>query len=458
MKMRLGKNKLRPVHRFSVDVTILYEHRARELENACLLAAELLGRGLTVSVVYMHSPSVFFTKASVIVVPHLYDDYQVCFMGKTIWGDYPRCFINLQSEQVLRESMPQNSFVDPKEQAKSAQHIAWGAAQKQRYLRMGIDSEDVHITGHIAMDFMDSAFDNYYLSKEQIGLHFNLDTSSEWVLFLSSFSCANRTEEELVELEAMDPNARTITELTVRSRSAILEWIDHAAVAFPDKSFVYRPHPSEKHAESISEMEAKHKNFICIRDYSSRQWVRVADRIFTWISTSSVDAYFAGKPCHVLRPVPISRDLDNPFLVDCEHVKTEEGFLNVLEHGEKEGRSLNGGEVEFYYGKPNQGYAYAKIADLCECALEEEGMRRVYAFPGYRRSPSHAPSVKASIKHCCKFLMFPLCEHIGLFESLDMPFKLRFLSVWTREVYRGKREIKGYIKRLLPVIQQINSK
>ena len=43
-----------------VDVLILYEHRAREIENSCLLACELRRRGYKVQICNIYSEEKYF--------------------------------------------------------------------------------------------------------------------------------------------------------------------------------------------------------------------------------------------------------------------------------------------------------------------------------------------------------------------------------------------------------------
>lgn len=440
---------------FSVDVMILFEHRTRELENACLLAAELMRRGLKVSIEYMTSLGNFLTKASVIVVPHLYDDYQVCFMTKSIWGEYPRTIIDLQSEQVLSKSGDKSGNHNPTGQAKNAHHIAWGQAQAKKYLNAGISPDHIHITGHMAMDFLKDGLRSYFFSKEQIAKQFNLDPDCEWVLFLSSFSYANRTDENLDELQKMFPLAREFSRITMDTREKIFEWFKSAVIKNPDKLFIYRPHPAEKKDPLFIELEKRYDNFVCIRDLSSRQWVLVSDRLYTWFSTSIVDAYFANKLCLILRPIDIPSKLDNPLLEKCNHVKTKNAFLESLNiKGSPTEQLLDSKEIEFYYGRPDSGFAYQKIADLCEDAIVCSAYQYDYRFPGYRFSPSDrynkAIAAKALLMRC----FVSLSLHFRLGSLLGRFKKLSFLRIFEKELYGLNREVKTTIERLIPCLDK----
>ena len=455
--MNSGKIKRKSFTCLFVDVLILYEHRSRELENACLLAIELLNRDITVGIEYINSPRVFFTKSSVVVVPHLYDDLEVCTYAKTLWKNSQKCILNLQSEQVLSRLGEKSQHHNPKGQAIFAQHIAWGDSQQERYLQAGIIPSHIHKTGHIAMDLLKDNFSAYYLSKSQIALKYGLDEKKEWVIFFSSFGYAGKSEEELAFHETMNPNARYYSELSTRSRKEILKWIDSAASIFPEKLFIYRPHPAEQTSNEIIALQAKYSNVVCIRDYSSRQWVKVCDRIFTWFSTCSADAYFAHKTFYILRPEPISDDLDVPFLAKWKHVTTEKGFHDILSMQDEETESFTFADaIEQYYGQMNDRAAYIKIADICEDALASDKLKHLYKFPGYRFSPSSLLSIKSTIKIYYSYLLFPICKHVKALAHISMPFRLRFINIWTKETYGIDNEIESYLKRLFSVVNSSN--
>lgn len=439
---------------FSVDVMILYEHRTRELENACLLAAELMRRGLKVSIEYMTSLGNFLTKANVIVVPHLYDDYQVCFMTKSIWGEYPRVIVDLQSEQVLSKSGDKDGRHCPTGQAKKAHHIAWGQAQVKKYLNAGISPNHIHMTGHIAMDFLKDGLRAYFFSKEQIAKQFNLDPNREWVLFLSSFSYANRTEDNLRELQKMFSGARQLNEVTMSTREKIAEWFEAAVLENPDKLFIYRPHPAEKRDQLFIDLERNYENFFCIRDFSSKQWVLVSNRLYTWFSTSVVDAYFAHKICYVLRPVEMPSTLDNPLLEKCHHIKTKNEFLASLSDKEKHNEQyLDSKEIEFFYGRPDNGFAYQKIANLCEEAITCPAYRYNYTFSGYRFSPSSSFNKKIAVKAFLVRCLASLCTHVNLKVFFRRLKRLRKYQHFEKELYGLNKEIKVTTKRLIPFVE-----
>ena len=87
----------------NIDFLILYEHKERELENACYLSVLLKNRGYSVKVACIYSFIRFKYRPKVLVVPHLYDDKQV-FDFITKYGDRKCSVVNLQYEQILSKN------------------------------------------------------------------------------------------------------------------------------------------------------------------------------------------------------------------------------------------------------------------------------------------------------------------------------------------------------------------
>lgn len=67
-----------------------------------------------------------------------------------------------------------------------------------------------------------------------------------------------------------------------------------------------------------------------IDDYSIRHWINVSDYCCTWFSTSSIDAYFAGKPCSILRPFALDTDLEVETMYGVNKITDKEEFCNMF--------------------------------------------------------------------------------------------------------------------------------
>ena len=96
-----------------------------------------------------------------------------------------------------------------------------------------------------------------------------------------------------------------------------LRWFDDFLRGHNDVIFIYRPHPSEFVTDRLQILETKFKHFKVIKDYSVKQWILASDTLITWMSTSIIEAYFAGKSCYIIRPMdfPAEKDMFSLALV-----------------------------------------------------------------------------------------------------------------------------------------------
>jgi surface carbohydrate biosynthesis protein len=358
----------------NVDFLITYEHKVRELETMCLVKNELERRGYTVgfTTTYDERRMRFIDRRSpgVVLVPALYNDSSLFAFVYWIAGAC-RKVVNMQWEQALTnqdESDP-SFFQNPKGAARYAVHICWGEEPKKRLMRAGVPDDKAVIVGPPQMDALRPEMRNMHMSREQLAELTGLDSSQEWVLFTSSFSFVSMSAEEFeTELKSIGPSLREFVEVSVTSQKAILAWFVQACQTFPDKIFIYRPHPSESAAPHLRTLAAELPNFRVISEFSVRQWIVCADQIFTWYSTSAAEAFCAGKSCGVLRPVPISKPLDVSIFRGTRMIERVDQFLDAVA-GRDLSFSLDPDLVARYFAVDPACPSYIKICDLLEEVL-----------------------------------------------------------------------------------------
>lgn len=437
-----------------IDVLIIYEHKTRELENCALLAAELKNRGYSVEILYMYSmPIRWKLEAKVIITPHLYDENQLAFfiLNKTLSN---KNVIDLQYEQVLSEA-EEDGIHNPSGQAKFAHHIAWGTAQTQRYLKHGINSNNIHEVGCISMDLFRPEFRDYFISREKLSKQHGIESDKEWVLFISSFSYAHRDKKEIEQLSKLNPDAEDFADISEKSYQEIIKWFETALIKYPQKVFIYRKHPAELNDESLQKLEKKYSNFKCIDSYSMRQWTVVVDRIYTWFSTSLVDVYFAGKNCYILRPCNIPQKMEVSLMYGGDFIKSNEKFLESLVD-ENVKFPISSSKIEYYYANSKNGkMSFQKTADLCENIISDK-----YSNVNYTLSkPSY--NLYFCIKYVYDYLMYeyglrvktPKCI-ISFLKAFPFLRKTASkLDSFNRDLYGTKKLLLEYQDRFSQIIE-----
>lgn len=441
-----------------IDVLIIYEHSKRELENCALLKAELIRRGLNVEVLYMYSmPKRWCIEARIIIVPHIYDEGQLRFFVLNKKSNN-RNVIDLQYEQVLSESS-EDGIHNPSGLAREAHHIAWGKAQVDRYLRHGIAMNKIHETGSISMDLLRNEFSEYFKSKEEIGLEFNIDFKKEWVLFISSFSYANRSPKEIEALSILDPNAFDFAEISNKSYKEILRWLEEALQKYPEKVFIYRKHPAELSDDNLKKIESRYANFRCIDSYSMRQWSIIVDKIYNWYSTSLADVFFANKSCYILRPISIPSHLEVSIMVGASTIDSCDGFLDSICNKNRE-FPVTPDRIRFFYNNSQDGeMAYQKTADLCEIMINDTSMGYDYKLPLPRRS------VLFFIKYIYDSIMYEYGLRfktpdyiISFLNHIPLLKKTAFkLALFNNDLYHSNRLLAKYEDEFRRIIDRINN-
>lgn len=423
------------------DILILYEHVTRELENACLLMTALKKRGYKVTICNIYDHRKEDIHSRLIVTPHLYDDFQLEFFCNNKWHDC-KCVIDLQYEQVLSKGS-EDGVHNPSGRAAFAHHIAWGDLQVDRYLRHGIAPGLIHKTGHLTMDFIRSEFRPFFQSREQLSCQFGLDAGKEWVLFISSFSYVNRTETEIEMLSSLSKNARRFCELSQKSFSIVIEWIRKAAKEHPEKLFIYRPHPGEKDNQVLKALQEECPNILVISALAVKQWIIVADRIYTWYSTSIAEAYYAGKNCQILRPVPILPEQEVSIMDGAAMLTAYEDFAGSL-IGTEAPFPISADAMAYAYGDGKK-YAYEQLADLCERVMKDENEQHDFQFSSVKENP---------LKHLFWGCFVFLSKHVKApwLPKLQNNYYYRLYRMYNKEMYGVGKLIRRYENKLTRIV------
>ena len=435
------------------DFLILYEHKNREIENCVLLQLELERRGYNVRIENIITPSIRYIRPKVVIAPHFYNDDQVVMFGDNYWHSN-KALLSMQYEQVLArgEYANPNDLHYPKGQAKKAHHIAWGNAQTKRYIECGIDKENVHETGFISMDLFREEFRSYFKTRKEIASEFSLDIDKEWILFVSSFSYVNRSEDDMKILRGLNVWADLKAKIANESFNTVLDWFSKAAELYPNKLFIYRPHPAEKDNPKIKEVEGRIPNFRCIDEGSMRQWALVIDRAYNWYSTSAADLFFAHKPTKLLRPVPIPEEIDMELFDNFERITDYERFIDSIENTEDE-TTLDSRLLESYYGDGKGRMAFQKVADVCEKLAKDEQLWYNY---DYEVISEKERGVKRKIWNMLRIPLYYMCCTFKVGEWKIFPEHIqRTMRLYKNDIYGVNHEIESLRKRFKPILDII---
>lgn len=351
------------------DFIIGYEHKVREIESVCLLKYELERRRYSV-LIYNTNDDRFKEKinkyyAKVLILPYAYDDKIISFcVGKSIKFDK---IINLQWEQAIykHQEDEKTSYRNPSGISCQAMHIAWGEANKRRLTHIvGLNEENVSVAGNMTLDFLKNPLKNFYMDRKELFFKYQIPEEKRVCLFISSFKSATLSDETLNEwCRIYGEWRREQHNVAKRTLKEILRWIEKAIQEDSNLFFVYRPHPGE-HTQFVDELESKCKNFKVISDLSVKQWIIATDVVYTWMSTTVVESFFANKSCYLVYPYELPKEAMVRLFEESLSIKNYEVFKQSI-YSQKINRPISADKIKPYYNT-DDGMSYKKVADICE--------------------------------------------------------------------------------------------
>jgi len=359
-----------------MKVLIVYEVRVREIDSALLLKTALEMRGYEVKIVDKNSMFRMKYRDCIIVVPNSYHtlDYQTYNYTLNAKNNH---IINLQYEQVYSKSTEEKGYMIPKGKAKKEHFICWGPYTYNKLTRIGLKSSQLSVTGALQLDFLRPEFSSFWRSKEEISHQYNIPLDKEWLLYISSFSYVNNTryiKNAINEIGAGDHKSiKEMERVSNESHKITLEWFEKLIEENENFIMIYRPHPMEASHPQLKKIQEKFpENFYVISDLNVKQWITISDQVFTWISTSITESFFAKKMCHILRPIPIPEDLDPRIYEGTTNIiDTYQGLVNIVKRYNstnnfiEEEFPINKDNINRYYLWDDEA-SYEKIINVIE--------------------------------------------------------------------------------------------
>ena len=260
------------------------------------------------------------------------------------------------------------------------------------------------------MDFLKNKFNNYYYNKEQIKDMYKIK-GDRVILYISSFVMANITNNLKNYLENrtgmnIDENVKVAYE----SKIETLKWFEKLLKSNTNTTIIYRPHPAENNDDYLYKLEKKYENFKVINDFSVKQWIKVSDDVFTWFSTSIVEAYFANKNCGIIRPIKIEEELDAVIYKGAKIIDNYSDFEEYLKGNYKTGISIDERLIQDYYDVTDIP-SYIRISNILEEVLETNK----YDLP---QKVKYRINLKDILKPIIKHIIvnFKIADKPGLFK------------------------------------------
>ena len=272
-----------------MKIIIMCELPQRELQFLTILKTKLEILGHEVELISQRLPhilNILKFSPDIIIVNGLrsYSSYiNQIFIPKTLL----KCkVISLYSEQVGRIEGLANSYNNDYILKSVDKHIVWGKKFAHGLQQMGIESNDIYITGSMSLDlihiFGERRKDNRIITSNR----YNLYNHKKWILISDNIIRKGDQKE-------------TYDTLRASFDRKLLKIVSN----FPDCEFIFRPHPDNE-VEDLAIVQSRLGQFAnvhIIQEEHSAYWISVVDTVIVWRSTSSIEAWAADIPAFGLK-------------------------------------------------------------------------------------------------------------------------------------------------------------
>ncbi len=380
--------------RKKIDVLILVEHKSREFDAACAIAAHAqLRHGLSVEIISTGADrtSKFETFNPAIVVMPWGRFVEINAVPREIINAFPKSvFVDLCYEQLASAAM--NSVRAPTGDFAQNQliHFAWGEFHCEYLRSHGILDERIVLNGNIPLTLYQEPYKHLYTSRADLATAHGLAPGKKWILFAENFFWAflpdRMIERRYVKKGLSATDAFAFKRYCQDSLRTIVQWI---ADADDGVEFIFRPRPSVD-PKSIREAIARAlpiwpDKLKVIKDGSVREWVLASDLVLSSHSTTLLEASFARKPCFAVTPIRFqSPMLAYDWLKLVPHLRTKAEFLAAISeptHLADPDEQADRVQAHVHTGKD----AFAGAADVC--ARLARGVRQNGREPYYVPEP-----------------------------------------------------------------------
>ncbi len=234
------------MHPQKVDFLFIYEVKARELENVCLLACELERRGYSTAILnswaMLKKRSRPAYSCTTLVVSACYNE-EVYRFFTGFAAHYEKVFC-LQWEQVpvnysyRSRQVTSWTYQGP---AKQVRNVCWGEAGQKRLVEsFGVAPDCTRVTGYITLDFYRPMFRPMLVSRRRLFEREGLDAGKKTCLFISSFAYVKLPPKLEAVADEGDDKAR------FGPNAADCAGVDRAAALRGAGAAVYLPPASER--------------------------------------------------------------------------------------------------------------------------------------------------------------------------------------------------------------------
>lgn len=349
-------------------VHALYETIPREYLSLLLLGRELHKRGIKCEIEQLKASSspAKRTPPGIKLLPFCYNDSNMRnSIAKTVWsgeGAINMCWEQFCADWKKEAFYPQGKMVEH-----NMVCVAWGEKYAESLRDAKVPENQIKQVGNIKFDL--SFQKDLLIDRDFMGERYGLDVNKPWMLIAWGINVSNQ--------KGYNPNLQYATKYNlpypeqffqakVDTRAAHLKLLKYLPDVFSNYEIIFRTHPSGvdgKELQNIFTNKFKNTHFIC--DFDIVNWIVQSDIVFSWSSTSMIEAIAAGVPTLSYEPVSYFDRFGYDVGKIVPRAFTEEETIEKLKKPAILKTEANWSELEKWYGKID-GKSHVRLADVCE--------------------------------------------------------------------------------------------
>lgn len=363
-----------------LDFLFVYEHKARELENLCLIKYELDRRGYRTEIRYIEDAENAlavkpFIHTKVLAVMACYNNQTLAWQIKN-YVAFDKV-IDMQWENIVypKDEEREDAFKNYKEIGQDVVRVSWGRQNEKRMLQVAhMDPRKLKVIGHVGMDFLRYPLLRYYLSREELFARYHIPADKKVILFASPYYGDQLDQDYISDMcNRFGDDWLDYYRFMCESQKQVLVWMEKICREDENILFIFRPHPGHP-SRCAQELEERCSNFRIISEESVKQWIVTCDKVYTGNSSVVVEAFFARKMCQLLFPIPITEGFELKLINGSAQITDFEGFRRSV-YADKEEFPTPTENIEEIYLVDWEEPSYCKFANMAEEVLKNDYYR-----------------------------------------------------------------------------------
>jgi len=327
-----------------VDVLLFVEHRDRELEITCAVAALLrqtYGLRVAIASLLFHPvAAAILVRPKVVVTPSTaFGRGSAGWLFHQVYGDQIS-FVNMNYEQFISSWKGKYKSAKHAVSLHSQKQLVWGRFFADFLVETGTNPSNIHVTGRPLASLLRRQYRGTRKRQRQAcAERCGLDPNSKWLFFALTDGLAfidQRKIDNIIGQGAKEQEFLHHVEIVKQTLTHIIEWLrafaeDQAASQY---EIIVRPHPSvstEAYQQLfIDTIGSVPSNVVFTKELTAHAWLVACDRYYTNYSTLAMDAKALNVPTHILRPVAPPADENYWWCSGGIEIESFEGFRDSV--------------------------------------------------------------------------------------------------------------------------------